>query len=1127
MTLTENNWGKSVLLGMASCLALSAAAGTATAQTTQSETSVQQVDIIAGPLGNSINAITRAFGVNVLASEDLVEGRRAPAITGAISVEAALDRALTGSGLTYSLTGGAFIVTQQVAPAPVEAAPDNPDATVILVDEAEPTVQDTVIVTGTRIERTAANAPAPVDIVTAEDIEAFGLTDNTEALRFVPALQQSQSLSSFNEFTSGARDQYGISALDLRGLGSARTLVLVNGRRHVAGFAGEATVDVSSIPVALIDRVEVLTGGGSSIYGADAVSGVVNYVLKDNFEGLDVRGDYSLPTRGDGEAYFGALTAGANFAEDRGNVVLSVEYNRQTPIRTDERDTFVTGGAAILRRNNADIAQALGVDPEFTNVLIPGGVFPINPPFPSIGLTFNGGLIPALIAGPGETNGVTNFQRFDRVTGELRPFDFGVRADNFASLGGDGSNIPINPSAYLIPDIERFSLNGLASYDFTEELSGFLEVKYSNSQTEAPDVNSILLRDVPITRDNPFLPTELAAQYDSLTAQGLDPVLRATLRPDLLPLGIISENNRETFRIVGGFKGEFSPAFAYEVSANYGRTNTEVIDANGFLQDRFFAGVDAVTDPNGNIVCRSDLDPNAEIPFGLFAPPLSSGFTTFQPGDGSCTPINIFEPFTSEQVDFFSSPFRSTFDIDQFVLNGTVTGNSAEFFKSPGGGIGYAIGFEYREEESQFIPDELEAAGFGNFAFFGQIPEALGGEFDVTEGFAEVNVPILADTPFAKRLDVDASIRIADYSTVGSTTSWAVGGLWQPVDDLRLRASFNRAVRAPNINELFTPQSVFVDSSINDPCSADRLNDGSEFRAANCAQLVPPGFVGGFGNVPDVAITRGGNPNLEEETADTFTIGFVYEPSFLPGLTLIADYYDIEIEDAIVQGTSEDSIFNNCVDAPDINNPACAAITRNPTTGFIETTQATALNFAALRTEGIDYQANYAFDLEDFLGENSGDFNASIAGNYLIDREDQAFGSIESSNESRLGEAGGFGIPAFPRHFINFNLNWEKGPYQIDYGVNYQSSTTYFFEFLGIDREAAEADPFLANQSGTGDSFVHFLGGSYEILDDVLLSVRVNNLFDRDPFVRGTNSTRIRPTSAIGRTVQLGVRARF
>lgn len=1115
---------KFLLCAAASALAIAGALqGTASAQTPTAAETARVVDLPAAPLGEAILALGRELGVNIIAPDSLVRGKTAPEISGTLTREEAIDRLLAGSGLVATANAdGDFILSQQVAA-------EDPGLQLISneASSVEPFIGDTVVVTGTRIERSEFNAPAPVDVVTAEEIARFGLTDNTEALRFVPALQQSLSLTSFNEF--GLRDDIGSSTLNLRGLGSERTLVLVNGRRHVSGVAGEATVDVSSIPAALIDRVEVLTGGGSSIYGADAVSGVVNYVLKDDFEGIDVRGNFSLPTRGNGEAYFGALTAGSNFADDRGNVVLNVEYNRQTPIEFRERRGFATDSAATIFTNNAELSAALGVDPQFTNVVAPGGGFLTNPPFPLAVVSFNDGIISGLRAGPGQTNGVTTLQSFNRLTGELRPFNFGVRQNDFSGIGGDGANVPLNDQGFVIPDIERYLINGLASYELLDGLTGFVEVKYSSSETDSAEANFVFDRDIPIARDNPFVPTEIAAQYDALLAQDPDTTLLVGVRPNIGQLGIVSKNNRETFRIVGGVRGELSPAFAYEVSANYGRTETEVIDSNGRLLDRYYAGIDAVTDPStGDIVCRSDLDPNAPIPFNN-VPPLNPGYTTFQPGDGSCTPINIFEPVTAEQAAFYSTPFRSAFAIDQFVLNATLTGNSGDFLKLPGGGIGYAAGIEYREEQSQFSPDPLEAAGLSPAAFFGFIPTDEGGEFDVIEGFAEVNLPILANLPFAQRLDIDASIRVADYSTVGSATSWAVGGVWQPVDDLRIRASFNRAVRAPNIDELFAPQSISIDGSIFDPCSADRVGnaDASEFRAANCAQLVPPGFISEIGSTPDAIITRGGNPNLQEETADTFTIGAVWQPNFVRGLTVLADYYSIEIDDAIVQGTSEDSIFNNCVDAATIDNPACAAITRDPTTGFITVVQATALNFAALRSKGIDYQINYAFNLDDLFGGNTGNFNATLAGSYLIEREDQAFAAIEGSIESRRGEGGGIGIADFPLHFINFNLNWNKGPFQVDYGLNYQSSVNYVVEFLGIDREAAQEDPFLINQPGTGDGFVHYLGGSYELTDDVIASLRVNNLFDRDPFFRASPRIQVRPTSAIGRTVQFGVQARF
>ena len=1115
-----NSWPCQFMAALLMSPVVAVSTPTAWAQSSQPTS----ITVPPGPLAEAIVSLAKETGLQIVASSSIVVDRRSTGISGRFTPEQALTALLDGSGLQAEQSTNNTYVIRRIAQTTVTRSTTASEP----IQQSPAAPVEEIVVTGTRIERTTANSASPIDVVRAAEIDRLGLADNTEALRYVPALQQSIGISSEPNFFANATPNFGLATLDLRGLGTSRTLVLVNGRRHVSGVAGAATVDVSSIPSTLIDRVEVLTGGGSSIYGADAVSGVVNYILKDDFEGIAFRTNYNIATQGDGDSMFGSLTLGGNFDDDRGNAVISIEYHRQTDLRSFQRDGFAPGTRPLVRASNPELAAALGIDPNFTNAVLPDGRFPFNPLFPGSGVTFLGGLFPALAAGPGETNGVPNYQRYDRQTGTLRPFDFGVRADNFASLGGDGGVIPLNPAASLIPDTERYLINGLANYDITPFINAYAEIKYSRNDAEALDANAVITRDIPIARDNPFLPAALAAQYDSLIAAGETPTLTMTQVLADAAVAVPSVNERETFRAVSGVRGELSESFTYDVSINYGRTSSSTTDAVAPLLDRFYAGIDAVRDPaSGQIVCRSDLDPTAIAPTGSLPRPINDGPTTFRAGDGSCVPINIFSQIFPEAAAFFMTTFRDTFDIDQFVVNSTITGSSEPFFELPAGPVGYAAGFEYRDEQSNFQPDALELAGFGPFANFGQIPEVVSGSFDVSEFYAEFNVPILADKPFAQRLDLNASVRFADYSTVGDATSYAFGGFWQPIDDLRLPASFNRAVRTPNIAELFSPQFLEVDSSVNDPCSPDRLDVGSEFRRANCAQLVPANFDGTFLNAPPILETNGGNPDLLEETADTFTVGIVYQPSFVPGLTLMADYYDIEIEGAILLDVEEDAILNNCVDAPSIDNAACAAITRNPTTGFIETVQLTALNLSSIRTRGIGYQFTYDFDLSGWLGNGNGSFRVALQGNYLLERENQAFTGLATSIDDLRGESGEFLVPSFPEHFVNASLSWTSGPFAVDYGFNYQSSQTYRVGFLGIGVEGVANDPFLVNESETGDAFVHFLGGSYQYNDALAVSLRVNNLTDEEPFPLVTNGARLRPTSALGRTVQLGIHARF
>ncbi|MEM1263211.1 MAG: TonB-dependent receptor [Pseudomonadota bacterium] len=1082
-------------------------------QDTAADNEIYRFDIPAQPLMRALREFTALTGRQVVVPSGDVSRYNSSAVSGALTAEQALTVLVEETGLRVSSV-------------------DEETYAVSLPDTAGPSPRtpaiEQIVVTGTRIERTAVNSPAPVDIVTAEEIERLGLTDTTEALRFVPALNQSLTLSTFgnSDTDNGALSSgsFGLSALDLRGMGANRTLVLVNGRRHVSGVANSASVDVASIPAALIDRVEVLTGGGSSIYGADAVSGVVNYILKDDFEGVDVRSNASLPTGGGGEAYFGALTIGTNFADDRGNVVFSVEYNRQTELTFADRGFTGTSPRATA---NAD---GSGFDQRFTNVLAPDVRNNLWSPSPFF--TFD----PAGFGVEGQArNGVTTFgglpiqQIIDPTTGEIRPYNFGrFLGPGFLAQGGDGGGqLYSNPRAPSIPDNQRYFINTAAHFDFTESVTGFVEAKYVRNESSAVLDRNFEISYQPIASDNVFIPDLVRSQFDSLVAQSLDPQIRLSRQWQDPLTSQPADFTRETFRIVGGFEGEISTAFNYSVSANFGQTESSSVNNSAAVLDRYYAATDAIADPvTGEPICRSDIDPGG-LPDGIFFPaPATTTIRSFIPGDGSCVPLNVFAlpgALNPEAVAFVFQRTEDTATIDQFVVNATITGRSDDFFSLPAGGISYAAGFEYRDENSLLVPNALDLNELDRFQ--GSRPSIIDGGFDVVEGFAEVSVPILADRPFAEMLTVDASVRTADYSTVGSATSYAFGTVWQPVDDFRFRASFNSAIRAPNIGELLVPQRQLPSQlrAGEDPCDPVGLSQGSATRRANCELLVPD--LANFD--PDVSesalgsltLILGGNPDLTEETAETYTVGFALTPSAVPGLAVVVDYYDIQIEDAI--GTTNfRNIIRFCADAASINNVFCDAAPRNPVTGQVESVLATPLNSAFLKSRGIDYQISYDFNLDNLLSGEFGEFSASLAGTYLIEREEQLAAAIPESLDRLDGEDG------FTEHFLNFNLSWYKGPWQVDYGLNYSSSTVLGNQF-GFGIEEVEADPFFIDRPNTGDAFVHYLGGVYQLSDDFQVSLRVNNVFDRDPFELRDDKDNIRPVSALGRTVQIGIQTTF
>ncbi|MEM1052790.1 MAG: TonB-dependent receptor [Pseudomonadota bacterium] len=1056
--------------------------------------------------------------MTISVSEALTRGKRAPAVSGSLNAEQALARLLRGSGLIYERARGGYVISKAASQSSQLRSPTTTRAQ-SEAERSQATESVPIVVTGTRIERTNAQAPSPVTIVTSEEIENFGLNDATEALRFTPSLNQSRSALVSNDIFADnvIGDGLGLAALDLRGLGTARTLVLVNGRRHVAGLAGSATVDVSTIPSALIDRVEVLTGGGSSIYGADAVSGVVNFVLDEDFEGVDYRGSFNISDEGDAESYFGSVTVGGNFRDNRGNAWLNVEYSQQERLNPEQRDFFETARDPFFDPNAAARA-GLGIPDEFFFGLAPlqNG---FASPFGNIDLLGVGAFTAtaAIEDGITEINGIPFLQVVDE-TGTLRSANIGEFLSTVGFLGtlpGDG----IDNNFTLIPETERVVLNGRADYDVTRGLTVFLEGKYAltDSTARLRDTGALLV-DTPFFLDNPFIPTALQNQIDGLAAQGItpSPLISREFGDTLLT----PETNveRETFRIVGGLEGELSDNVGFELSFNYGRTATRIEERNQIFLDRLSAAVDAVVDSStGNIVCRSDIDPTAPLPGNDFFPPVIPGFSTFSPGDGSCVPINIFGPntVTPEAAAFVATDTVANFAIQQFVVTGTVSGNTEGLFELPGGAIGFAAGFEYRREESDFRPDNADIIQTVITAI--EAPSVpVSGDFDVLEGFAEVSLPLIAAQPFAEELTLDASVRLADYTTAGFAESYAAGLIWSPVAGLRLRGSYNRAVRAPNISELFNPQNtVFSTLAFSqDPCDVDEIGNGSANRQANCASFVPD--LANFDpNITPIFVTSGGNPNLEEEIADTFTIGFTTTPPLIPGLSIAVDYYNITIDNAVGGGLDVREVANFCVDADSIDNIFCDAVIRDPGTGLAQSIESILFNLASLETQGIDYELTYQFGLDGLVGSNVGQFTFNVAGTYLIDRTDFP---VQGDPDTQIDRTGTF---LFPENFIRVGLGWELDRWSADYNVTYRDSTL----IPNRSNEQLENDPFFQFEPFTGDSFVHNIGFGYRLSEDFRVFARINDLFDRESFLLAQTTSV--PSTEIGRQFQIGVQGSF
>jgi outer membrane receptor protein involved in Fe transport len=914
-------------------------------------------------------------------------------------------------------------------------------------DTAPAAAEATLVVTGTRIRRPNEVSAVPVTSIGGEEILQTGNVALGDLLNELPALRTTFSQANSTRFIGTA----GVNFLDLRGLGTQSTLVLQNGRRHVSASPGIFRVDVNTIPMDLVERVDIITGGASAVYGSDAVAGVVNFVLKRNFEGIQARGQAGISARGDRPTYAAALTAGRNFAEGRGNIAASVEYNRSEALYTTDRPGQ---SGAFAGRTQFQIVEDIANEPGgsdgtpdrrlLTNVrslgLSEGGTFVASRGTASV--------IGACATPQACINGFPRVFRF-QPDGTLVEADYGLdlRPQTAGAtgnqVGGDGSTL--RRYGQLAPFVERYSANLIGHFDIAEALTPFFEakyVRYNIFQQSSPTFQSggtqtgTLAQQtgfpsnsagVPISFDNAFLNPQAAATIRSLLPEGQTAF---RLQRNNLDFGNREESgHRETYRAVVGLRGTFNTDWTYEVAANYGRFEQDMLSRNNRIQQRFRLAADAVRDPaSGRIVCRSQLA-------GVTTPtPTNPADAAALAGDiAACVPINLFGEGapSPEALAYVNADTTSIQRHEQKVVSAHVAGDLSQLFELPGGPVGFAIGGEWRQEDGFRDFGDLVVQ---NRTFLTAISRFRPPEkFEVKEAFAEVNVPLLAAMPVAHELSLQGAARVADYrGNVGTVLAWNAGATWAPIRDVRLRGNYAVAVRAPTQFDLYAELGQNF-GQLSDPCDVNFINNGSPTRVANCrAAGIGEGFVNAPARASSTAFATGGNPFLQEETSRSITIGAVVQPRFVPGLSLTADYYDIRITN-VIGAPSAQQILNNCYDSATLQNPFCAVIRRDPATNFFSVAAPEfgliqgGVNFAKATARGVDFEAAYRRNL------GFGMLNLRANGTYVLERNDYPFITEPDRPDQLLLEVGD------PRFQLNLAANLRTGPVTFGYQMRYVS----------------------------------------------------------------------------------------
>ena len=1029
--------------------------------------------------------------------------------------------------------------------------PAAPAAGISSQESAPPAAETTtgdVVVTGTLIRNPNLVSSSPVAVVGQEEIQLRQRNTAEELLRDLPGVAPSIG-SSVNNGNGGS------AYVDLRGLGNFRNIVLLDGAR-ITPASTVGRVDLNNIPLALIERTDVLTGGAATTYGADAVSGVVNFITRSDFSGMEANVSQGITERGDGAAFRADLTLGANFDDGRGNAVVSFGYQDVDPVYQGARD--------FSRNNYTSTSGGRGG----SGTTVPGRF--------TLGSAYNS---------------------IQPDSGTLRPY-VGSR---------DGFNF--NPYNIFQTPFKRYNIYGAGHYELSDNIEVYGRGMFSKNTVStiiAPSGIFGQLLTIPVS--NPYLPAAARAQFcanndfnptlagiQTLTAaecaaaatatSPTDPNFRSfttTVGRRLTETGPrVSDYVTQMFDYRAGLKLGITDSISLDVSGAYGESENRQTQSGYVLISRLRTAVYATNTSTCLGSSPAVLNPNPALP------PLANAGAGTNAGTG-CVPVNMFGADGSilpNQIPYLTAAATTSQNTSlaqaRALLSGDI-GASLPWADEP---IGFAIGAEYRKYTAQQFADELSQTAGELGGAGGAVPN-FRGSYDVKEGYAEVIAPLVSDKPFFHSLTVEGGLRYSSYKVDApgnpsyDTWTYKGGGSWEPFDGFKVRGNYQRAVRAPNIAELFSPLNTGLTSLSVDPCRTTATYAGPASNpnlAAVClAQGAPASTIGAIANptAGQANSTTAGSTTLRPETSDSYTLGAVFQPNFVPGLSITVDYYNISIRDAISQPVPGDLIAGcfgdsnaSGITAASVNNPICALFRRNGVTGALDGDPATtqgmlfpATNSGRILTDGIDLGVNYRRDLGfaklnlSFNGNwtNRSKFQALVPGSTVpvgspigsglslpttSIRECTGFYSANCGSPGSAGPSSSAGSiqPAFTwnqRTTLSFgdvdlSVLWRHlNPVRVEPGVTTYAGTIATGALAGREVNFGKIGAYnyldLAARFGVSDHFD--------------LTVTVTNLLDREPpLVGGTvgsvsyNSGNTYPSTydALGRRFNVGARIKF
>lgn len=937
-----------------------------------------------------------------------------------------------------------------------------------------------IVVTGTRIRRASTSTSAPVSAVDSEVLSERGFVQAGQALNQMTAVVPSTPMADGSGAQSGNGSQYP----NLFGLGAGRTLTLVNGRRFVTTSEGmgDRVVDTNIIPVGLLKRVDVVQAGGAAVYGSDAIAGVINYVLDDSYEGLEFDAQYGISSRDDYPQTSLRLTGGKSFLDGRANIAGSLEYSKTDSLLSYDRP--FSNLARLTTSNPLDTGPNDGIpaireffNARFWNFNYNGVVYTTPAPPPNFVLTRNG-----------------QMTQFSADGKSIIDYNAGERQGIPFASGGEGWDY--REIAALYTGVERLNGSVIGRYDLTDRVR--VKGEFTYAQTEGRDPfgtqgkpTSVLNGNggtagaIAFTRNNAFLSPEAIAQLSAASpafAAG-GPLFMSKMWYDALPTREFVHST-DVYRAQLGLEGDFDFAgrnFYWDVSYSRAQVDGE---SRGWdvWNERLRNAVNAVN-VNGQIVCAN--------------------------GDATCVPVNMFGKgtVTDAMRDYIAVRVGDSYENTQDNFLATIGG---DIYNLPAGPIAFSLAYEYRAEDSSFTPSQAAQQGIVGT---GSIAVATSGKYDTNEFSVELLVPIFGGDftlPFVKSLEIDGAYRTVDNSIAGRENVWGAGLRWGIIDGLTVRASRSRNFRAPTLGQLFAPSTTALGAIGRNPCDIDRINTGPNpaVRRANCEALFAANpawgdlatFTDDGENFNNVMITSGGNPDLRNELSDTTTFGVVWQPSFVPGLTLVADRIEVDLQDGLSMFEPVDFLAT-CFDST-VRTDACDTFTHGAD-GQIATAISTTFNAGTIRYEGEVYNINYAFSLDDvFQGGYYGnlELNAEITHTALLET------SVTGFDYTRTD-----GTTANPDWVSRYDVRYSRGPLR----VTYTASVLPDAKINLYDTIESTPHPDIKG------NIRHSLSAMYEF-DKYTLRGGVTNLTDEMPSYPTRSYGDI-----LGRQFFVGVNARF